>query len=113
MKILYASQYFPPEMGAPAARVSELSKHWVNSGHSVEVLTGFPNHPTGEVPKQYKAKLWRLILRERLDGVNVIRTWLLPLPNRKPLERILNYGSFCLSSCLTGMFRRPSHVVIS
>src|SRR5437867_13414014 len=84
LKILYISHYFPPEMGAPAARVSELSKHWLRSGHSVEVLTGFPNQPTGEVPKQYKAKLWRLILRERLDGVTVVRTWLLPLPNRKP-----------------------------
>ena len=28
MKILYVSQYFPPEMGAPAARVDELSRYW-------------------------------------------------------------------------------------
>ena len=50
MKILYVSQYFPPEMGAPAARVSELARHWVKAGHEVTVLTGFPNHPTGVVP---------------------------------------------------------------
>jgi len=29
MRILYVSQYFPPEMGAPAARVHELSRQWV------------------------------------------------------------------------------------
>ena len=29
MKILYVSQYFPPEMGAPGARAAELSRHWV------------------------------------------------------------------------------------
>ena len=47
MKILYVSQYFPPEMGAPASRVSELSRYWVEAGHQVTVLTGFPNHPAG------------------------------------------------------------------
>ena len=26
MRILYISQYFPPEMGAPAARVHELAR---------------------------------------------------------------------------------------
>ncbi len=48
MKILYVSQYFPPEMGAPAARVAELSRYWAQDGHEVTVLTGFPNHPTGD-----------------------------------------------------------------
>ena len=33
MKILYVSQYFPPEMGAPAARAAELSRHWARMGH--------------------------------------------------------------------------------
>ena len=33
MKILYVSQYFPPEMGAPAARVHELSREWTRLGH--------------------------------------------------------------------------------
>ena len=37
-------------MGAPAARVAELSRHWAQDGHEVTVLTGFPNHPTGVVP---------------------------------------------------------------
>lgn len=104
MHILYVSQYFPPEIGAPAARVSELSRCWVSLGHEVTVLTGFPNHPTGEVPLDYRRKMKRLVVRERVHGIDVVRTWLLPLPNRKPWERMLNYGSFCLSSCLTGVF---------
>jgi glycosyltransferase involved in cell wall biosynthesis len=112
MKILYVSQYFPPEMGAPAARVSELARHWVQSGHEVTVLTGFPNHPTGVVPPEYRAKFRRLICRERIDDIEVVRTWLVPLPNRKPYERILNYTSFWLSSCLTGtLLCRPDVIV--
>ncbi len=112
MKILYVSQYFPPEMGAPAARVSELSLHWVRANHQVTVLTGFPNHPTGVVLPEYRSRFRRLVSREQLGGVNVVRTWLLPLPNRKPLERVLNYASFFFSSCLTGsMLARPDVVI--
>ena len=113
MKILYISQYFPPEMGAPSARVAELSRHWVKTGHAVTVLTGFPNHPTGKVPASYRKKLRRVVLKENADGVNVIRTWLLPFPNRKTLERILNHTSFCVSAAITGLFLKRPDVVIA
>jgi colanic acid biosynthesis glycosyl transferase WcaI len=113
VKILYVSQYFPPEMGAPAARVSELSRYWAKEGHEVTVLTGFPNHPTGVVPLEYRSKLLRLVLREHVDGVNVIRSWLFPFPNRKAYERILNYTSFCVSSVGTGTFLPRPDVVIA
>ena len=114
VKILYVSQYFPPEMGAPGARASELARHWVAEGHGVSVVTGFPNHPTGVVPPEYHKKLRRLVLNESWHGANVIRTWLWPLPNRKAYERILNYSSFCFSSAITGLFAdRPDVVVAS
>ena len=114
MKILYVSQYFPPEMGAPAARVAELSRYWARDGHDVTVLTGFPNHPTGIVPLEYRSKFRRLVARERMDGVSVVRTWLFPLPNRKAYERMLNYSSFCISSASTGLFlSRPDIVIAS
>jgi glycosyltransferase involved in cell wall biosynthesis len=112
VKILYVSQYFPPEMGAPAARASELSRHWAKSGHDVAVLTGFPNHPTGVIPAEYRSRARRLVGREKVDGVNVVRTWLLPFPNRKAYERMLNYSSFCVSAATTGTFVARPEVVI-
>ena len=112
MKILYVSQYFPPEMGAPAARAVELARHWVRAGHDVTVLTGFPNHPTGIVPPEWQARLRNLVYREEVEGIKVVRTWLLPLPNRKAYERMLNYGSFCLSAASRGMeIPRPDVVI--
>jgi glycosyltransferase involved in cell wall biosynthesis len=114
VKILYISQYFAPEMGAPAARVAELSRHWARDGHDVTVLTGFPNHPTGVVAAEYRSRLRRLVMREKFHGVNVVRTWLLPRPNRKPHERMLNYSSFCLSAALSaGLFAERPDVVIA
>jgi colanic acid biosynthesis glycosyl transferase WcaI len=113
MKILYVSQYFPPEMGAPAARAAELSRHWAAAGHHVTVLTGFPNHPTGVVPREYRDQIRRVVVRERVDGVEVVRTWLLPFPNRKAYERMLNYSSFCVSSAIAGLFLSQPDVVIA
>jgi glycosyltransferase involved in cell wall biosynthesis len=112
MRILYVSQYFPPEMGAPAARAAELSRLWARDGHEVTVLTGFPNHPTGVVPPEYRSRLQRLIMRELLDGVDVVRTWLWPLPNRRSWERMLNYSSFFVSAAITGTFLPKADVVI-
>ncbi len=113
MKILYVSQYFPPEMGAPAGRAAELSRLWAEDGHEVTVLTGFPNHPTGIVPPEYRRKFRHLVAHETYHDVNVVRTWLLPFPNRRTYERILNYSSFCVSSAITGILLHQPEVVIA
>ena len=99
-------------MGAPAARAAELAHHWAEAGHDVSVLTGFPNHPTGVVPPEWRSRLRRLVYREEVDKVNVFRTWLWPLPNRKAHERMRNYVSFFLSAALRGMtIPRPDVIV--
>ena len=100
-------------MGAPAARVSELAQRWAQSGHDVTVLTGFPNHPDGNIRPEYRKSFRRMVFRERIGDVNVVRSWLLPLPNRRPVERILNYSSFLASAAITGSFLGAPDVVIA
>ncbi len=113
MHILYVSQYFPPEGCAPAARVHELSRAWLASGHRVTVLTGFPNHPDGHVPASYRSALRRGTMREIVDGIDVTRTWLYPAPNRRPLERIVNYTTFAASAVVRGVWLEAPDVVIA
>jgi len=113
VKILYVSQYFPPEMGAPAARAADLSRHWARMGHEVTVLTGFPNHPTGVVPEDWRSRLHGMHYAETVNGVRVVRTWLWPLPNRKAHERIRNYASFCISAAVSGLALPKPEVVIA
>jgi len=99
-------------MGAPAARADELARHWVRMGHDVTVLTGFPNHPTGVVPVEWRSRLHGLLYKETVDGVRVVRTWLWPLPNRKAHERIRNYASFWVSASVSGLgLQRPDVVI--
>ena len=102
MKALYVSQYFPPEIGAPAVRVSQMSAHWRAAGHDARVLTGFPNHPDGIVPPEYRPKLRRLVCTEDYRGVPVYRTWLYPAANKGVIGRSANYGSFMVSAALRG-----------
>jgi colanic acid biosynthesis glycosyl transferase WcaI len=113
VKILYVSQYFPPEMGAPAARAAELARHWTQAGHQVSVLTGFPNHPTGVIPAEWRSRLKRLTYNETVGEVEIFRTWLWPLPNRKAHERMRNYASFCLSAALRGMSLAHPDVIVA
>jgi len=100
-------------MGAPAARAAELSRHWARMGHEVTVLTGFPNHPTGVVPEDWRSRLHGMHYAETVNGVRVVRTWLWPLPNRKAHERIRNYASFCISAAVSGLALPKPEVVIA
>src|SRR5260370_1010218 len=100
-------------MGAPAAGAAELSRHWAQMGHQVTILTGFPNHPTGVVPDEWRSRLHRLRYTETVDEVRVVRTWLWPLPNRKAHERIGKYASFCVSAGITGLGLHKPDVLIA
>jgi colanic acid biosynthesis glycosyl transferase WcaI len=111
MRILFLSQYFPPEPGAPAARVSELAGAWVRAGHEVTVLTAMPNHPTGVVPEAYRG---RSLVRERLDGIDVVRTWIYAARNSGRVRRSLAYASYALSAIAWGqMHTRAPDVVVA
>ncbi len=102
MRILYVSQYFPPEMGAPAARVSQLASRWRDMGHDARVLTGFPNHPGGRIYPGFQRQFRRGFDSEQYQGVTVYRTWLYPAANRGLVRRSANYASFCISAALRG-----------
>ncbi|WP_437673364.1 glycosyltransferase family 4 protein [Sorangium sp. So ce131] len=109
MRILYVSPYFPPEPGAPAARVSELARAWRRAGHEVTVLTGMPNHPTGVIPPDYQG---RIRIEEDFHGVRVLRTWIYAAANRGKVRRSLAYGSFALSALTLAQLGLPQADVL-
>jgi len=84
VRILYISQYYPPEMGAPAARVSELAREWTAQGHEVTVLTAFPHHPHGVKRPEDRYVLTR---KERDGAVKVVRTYVYAARNAGVLKR--------------------------
>jgi glycosyltransferase involved in cell wall biosynthesis len=99
MRILIVSHYFPPEIGAPQARLSALAATWAAGGDQVTVLTGMPNHPTGVVPPAYRGALRR---HERRDGYRVLRTWLYATTKPGMAAKTAGHVSFMVSSVLLG-----------
>lgn len=98
MKILILSQYFYPEN----FKVNDIAFDFAKKGHEVTVLTGIPNYPTGIFFKGYgffKKK------KEKLNGVNIIRTNIFPRLNGSGKFLVLNYLSFIFFSFFTVNFR--------
>jgi glycosyltransferase involved in cell wall biosynthesis len=109
VKIAFVCQYFVPEIGAPSARVSELSREWVRHGHDVTVVTGLPNHPTGIIAPDYRGTIFR---RETLDGITVLRNWLYATPNEGFVRRTVAHMSFMMSAMILTTPRLRGHDVI-
>ncbi|TMF34301.1 MAG: glycosyltransferase family 4 protein [Chloroflexi bacterium] len=98
MRIMFLTHYFPPEIGAPQARMFELAKRLDEIGDEVTVVTAFPNYPTGVIHEGYRD---RFAMEERMDGVRVIRRWVFATPNSGFFKRILNWLSFVVTSLTT------------
>ena len=101
MRILYLSQYFPPEVGATQTRAYEMAKGLVKAGHEVTVLTELPNHPSGIVAAEFRGKLW---VRRDLDGIEVIHGWVKASPVKTLVTRMLFYLSYMVMATITGLF---------
>jgi glycosyltransferase involved in cell wall biosynthesis len=107
-KILFLSHYFPPEVNAPANRTYDHCKIWAKE-IDVTVITNFPNHPDGKIFKGYKNKL---IQKENVDGINVIRLWTFITPNEGFILRTLNYVIYMFESILYVTFSRIKFDVV-
>lgn len=96
--ILFHTQYYPPEIGAPQARLSELARGFHERSFVVKILTALPNYPMGRLYDGYKG----LRIREQIDHIPVIRTWIYPTQKADLLPRLLSYFSFVFSSLFLG-----------
>ena len=101
MRIVILTQYYPPEIGAPQNRLSDLARRFVERDHRVQVLTAMPNYPGSEVFPEYGG---RWVVAENIDGVPVVRVRLY-VPDRKTFwKRILHYVSFALHVAMRAFF---------
>ncbi|MBL7138619.1 MAG: glycosyltransferase family 4 protein [Bacteroidales bacterium] len=101
MRILFLTQYYPPEVGAPQNRLSELAIRFRKAGNQVEVLTAMPNYPFMKVFEPYQGKWY---VREEMDGVVIHRAAIFVRQSQSVLIRLLGYFSFVISSIWIGLF---------
>jgi glycosyltransferase involved in cell wall biosynthesis len=109
MRILFLTENYPPEVNAIATRVSERAAYWVRHGHSVTVITGFPNFPQG---KLYAGWRQRWFSSQIVDGIRVVRVRTYIARNEAVVKRTLDFVSFMISAVIASIrLPRPDVVV--
>ncbi len=102
MRIIFLTQYFPPETGAPQNRLFAMAKALRMKGAEITVLTAMPNYPDMRIQSGYRG---RMVVRENMEGLDVHRVWLFVSKGKGLFTRLLNYFSFVFTSALYGLFR--------
>lgn len=109
MRILYFTQYFPPEVGATQTRAFEMSRYLASRGHHVTVVTEVPNHPSGIIPPAYRG---RLSERRVEHGVDVFRLWVWTSPEKTFATRMRFYLSYMGMAAFAGSLLRGRYDLV-
>jgi len=99
MRVGLLTQWYDPEPG-PAALPGVLARGLAARGHEIQVLTGFPNYPTGVLAAGYRMQRR---FDEQVDGVSVRRVALYANHDASSARRVANYASFGASAAASGL----------
>ena len=103
IRLIIHTQYYPPEIGAPQNRLSELANELTNYGVEVIVLTAMPNYPSGKIYPGYGG----LFRTEYHEKIKIIRCAIIPSQKTSFLPRLVNYFSFVFFSLIIGFLILP------
>ena len=95
LNVLIIAQYFPPDMGGGATRAYNMAKGLSLAGCDVTVIAAFPHYPSGNIPSNYKGKLFTI---EREGRLKIFRTFVPKLASEGYVKRIALFASFAFSS---------------
>lgn len=105
MNILIVCPFYPPEVGAMPTRISNLAEGLSARGHSVEVICGLPNYPTGRIFEGWRG---RFSSHDMVNGVAVHRYWTYATNSKGAIPRMANM--FSLATTIWAYARRVSHI---
>ncbi len=110
MHVLVVTNYFAPEGGAAAMRLTRLARKLRQRGHRVTVLTSLPHYPKGRIYDGHRGRLW---MTTDSDGIRVVQTWLFATPNPRISRKLVSQLSFMLSAGLLGLgLPRPDVLLV-
>ncbi|WP_392544718.1 glycosyltransferase family 4 protein [Oryzobacter telluris] len=109
LRVLMLTQWYDPEAGS-AAQAGVIARALARRGASVEVLTGFPNYPSGVLAEGYRVRPYQ---REHRAGITVHRAPLWPNHDSAASRRALNYLSWAAGASAVGLLRKiPADAVL-
>lgn len=97
MRVLLVTQYFYPE----SFKSNDIAFDLTKRGYSVTVLTGLPNYPGGKIYKGWGVFKKR---KETINGVDIIRSLLIPRGKANGVRLFLNYFSWAFFASIRAFF---------
>lgn len=101
MNILLLHQYFLEEDDPGGSRWNEMTKTWIEEGHSITVIAGMMHYNGNSKRDEYKKKYF---VKKQQGSVTVYRTHVSEAYNSGFLGRLWGYFSFMFSSMWAGFF---------
>lgn len=105
LRIGIVSQWFTPE---PALIPLSICRTLVGRGHTVRVLTGFPNYPGGKLYAGYENGS---VFSEEIDGAEVRRVPSFLSHDQSAVRRVRSFLSFGWSSLCNNQFLKNADVL--
>lgn len=110
MHVLIVTNYFAPEVGAAAVRLTRLAKGLHQRGHQVTVLTSLPHYPQGRIHGSHRGKA---MVTTDLNGIRVVQTWLLATSSPRISRKLPSQISFMASALVFGLrIPRPDVILV-
>jgi hypothetical protein len=97
MKVLIVSQYFWPEY----FRVNDLAIELSKKNIKVDILTGYPNYPGGDVYKEFNENKKKF---SKLSDIDIFRVPIFPRKSGNKFWLTINYLSFVFAGLFYGSF---------
>jgi glycosyltransferase involved in cell wall biosynthesis len=110
LKLLYLTQYYPPEVGAGAVRSNVMSKYLASDGWEVDVVCEKPNYPTGKLKKEYQDN-WTYS-EKRAENLWVHRIWSIANSRETLVQQLLFFLSFMITSFFFVLSRPQQYDII-
>ncbi len=108
MHILLIHQAFATEGEAGGTRHYELARHLAQRGHRATIIASSVSYLTGQTLPSAQGK-W--VVREQLNGIEVLRTWTYAALHRSFFTRVLSFLSFMFSSFAAALLVKDVDIV--
>ncbi len=108
-KITIITSYFPPETGAASNRIFSLAEQFQKNNYEVKVISPLPNYPTGKVYDHYRGKF---IHKETIEGINVVRLFIIASKSANKFKRLFSILSYAFSVLFYLLFKKTSSNII-
>lgn len=98
LNICIITHCYPPDFGAAPHQYAHMAESFHTKGHNVIVLTSHPYYPKGKISSN---NFFKLRDSKFLNGVHVLRHWLVPSQKNSTFFRLLSMTTMLFSMFLS------------